>query len=192
MSWTLTSNFGLKKIDFDTEENTWGGILNENYDTIDTNLGVGGGSFLYAVIKDVKPSGTEGGTSAAGVWQTRDLNTLNTNVPGITLVSNQFTLPAGTYKIEASCPATRIDFSKIALRNVTDSVFAILGSSEIPHSIAETTTQSSLVDVITLLVSKTFEIQHYTDATFSPYGLGRAGVDGEIEVYTQVFIEKVG
>ncbi len=41
MSFTLTPNHNLKKIDFDTEENTWGDILNQNFDTIDSNLGGG-------------------------------------------------------------------------------------------------------------------------------------------------------
>lgn len=35
MSYSLTTNYNLKKIDFDTEENTWGDILNENWDNAD-------------------------------------------------------------------------------------------------------------------------------------------------------------
>ena len=38
MSWTTTTNFNLKKIDFDTELNTWGDILNENWDSVDLAL----------------------------------------------------------------------------------------------------------------------------------------------------------
>ena len=38
MSWTTTTNFNLKKIDFDTELNTWGDILNQNWDSVDLAL----------------------------------------------------------------------------------------------------------------------------------------------------------
>ncbi len=38
MSYTLTTNYNLKKIDYDTEENTWGDLINQNWDETDIQL----------------------------------------------------------------------------------------------------------------------------------------------------------
>ncbi len=38
MSYTTTTNYNLKKIDHNTEENLWGQHLNDNFDIIDANL----------------------------------------------------------------------------------------------------------------------------------------------------------
>src|SRR5690606_21247003 len=53
-----------------------------------------------AYLKDVKPSGTAGGTFTSGSWQTRDLNTIEGDSSFVSLASNQFTLQPGTYHIE--------------------------------------------------------------------------------------------
>lgn len=70
MSWTTTPNYGLKKIDFDTEENSWGDILNENSDVIDSNM-VGGntlspvGSILaWHKTFNLKSTGTSDSTAS--------------------------------------------------------------------------------------------------------------------------------
>ncbi|MDH4130024.1 MAG: hypothetical protein OEV44_14800 [Spirochaetota bacterium] len=69
MSWTLTSNYSLKKVDFDTEENTWGDILNGNLDIIDANLNSGslisppiGSIFAWHKTYNQKATGTNSGT----------------------------------------------------------------------------------------------------------------------------------
>lgn len=36
MSYTFTNNYNLKKVTYNTEDNTWGDILGENFDNLDT------------------------------------------------------------------------------------------------------------------------------------------------------------
>ena len=60
--------------------------------------------FLH--IQDQKPQGTHGGTFTSGAWRTRDLNTVLTNtITGASLATNQITLPAGKYYVEADVPS---------------------------------------------------------------------------------------
>lgn len=58
-----------------------------------------------AYVADQKSSGTNGGASTSGSYQTREINTEIFDPDGIVTVgSNQFTLGAGTYEIEWWCP----------------------------------------------------------------------------------------
>ena len=68
----------------------------------------------YIIMEDQKAPGTNGGgPSGAGLRNLRDLNTIVRDDTGVvTLVANQFTLPAGNYIIEASCPAYYCDGHK--------------------------------------------------------------------------------
>jgi hypothetical protein len=85
-----------------------------------------------ATLKDVQPSGTNGGTAGAATTQTRVLNTLDDPTGIVTsLASNQFTLPAGQYIIEASASSILVSGSKLRLRNITDTATAILGTSRL-------------------------------------------------------------
>jgi hypothetical protein len=143
-----------------------------------------------AFLKDVKSSGTQGGTFNSGAFQTRDLNTLEGDVSFISLSSNRFTLPAGEYIIEASAPGHRIANNKIRLRNITDGVDAIIGTSEyfrIDLS-AEGHGKSWLEGQISIAASKQFEIQHRCSSSFAAIGFGTETSYGVSEVYTQVKI----
>jgi len=144
-----------------------------------------------AYLSDVKSSGTAGGSSVTG-YQTRTLNTLS-DPTGIvsSLASNQFSLPAGVYEIVASSPARQSDTHRIRLRNITDSVTSLLGSSELAGSAIVSQTNSILTGQITLTSTKTFEIQHQINTAKATDGLGAAGTSGESEVYTQVKITKI-
>ncbi len=77
-----------------------------------------GGKFESALfhVRDEKASGSHGGTSVAGSFQTRVLNTSLTNeISGASLSSNQITLPSGTYYINARMPFyNNIDYVKVA------------------------------------------------------------------------------
>lgn len=145
-----------------------------------------------AYLSDVKPSGTAGGSSVIGT-QTRTLNTIVDNTGIVTsLASNQFTLPAGTYQIEASAPGYNTGLLKARVRNITDSTTAIIGSSEYTHTTSVAgSMRSVLVGEITITTSKTFELQMYTGGAQATNGLGVAAVTGESEVYSQVKITKI-
>ena len=143
-----------------------------------------------AVIRDQKPSGTSGGTFTAGAYNTRDLNTIDDPSGFVALLSNQFTLQAGTYRISASAPVYEVNEHKIRIRNITDSTDAALGTSEYCGAGDNTSNRSLANAIFTILDTKTFEIQHRCGTTKATVGYGIANALG-VEVYTVVEIMKI-
>lgn len=144
-----------------------------------------------AYLSDVKSSGTSGGSSISGT-QTRTLNTIVDNTGIVTsLVANQFTLPAGTYSIDAFALARSSEQHKIRIRNITDGVTSLIGSSEYIQSTANVQTKSNLSGEIMITSTKVFELQHFITTALATTGLGVAVASGESEVYAQVKITKV-
>jgi len=146
----------------------------------------------YALLRDEKSSGTNGGTFTSGAWRTRELNTKVTDEIGITLSSNQFTLPAGTYDIVARAPAYFINTHKARLRNITDDTTVTEGTSEKSNddaSFSETSQESVIRTRLTITTSITFEIQHQCQTTGNTNGLGIATTfSTDNEIYTTVEI----
>jgi len=139
-------------------------------------------------------SGTNGGTATAGSWQTRTLNTEVTDTIGSTLSSNTFTLPAGTYEIEAFMPALIVNLHKSRLYNVTDSSVAVLGTSSYSGASGAVGDYSPSLcrGRFTIASTKTFRMEHRVSATRASDGYGVASSFGDTEVYSDVFIRKVG
>jgi hypothetical protein len=147
-----------------------------------------------ATLSDVKASGTPGGTATSGSYQTRTLNTLSDPSGIVTsLASNQFTLPAGEYYIEASAPVYYTNAHKIKIRNITDSTDAIIGTAV--RALASggdgDSTPAILSGYISISNSKTFELQHRVSSTWATTGFGIACSFGDNEVYALVKITKV-
>src|SRR5512139_1550675 len=133
-----------------------------------------GGQFFH--IQDQKTSGTAGGTFNSGAWQTRVLNTSVTNeIASASLASNQITLPAGTYYIEATAPAHQVSSHKAKLYNVTDAVDILLGTSAFVNSFASySNSESRVCGRFTLAGSKVLELRHQCINTSSGSGFGVA------------------
>jgi hypothetical protein len=151
--------------------------------------GSGGGLFdAYAHIVDQKSAGTAGGTISTGSFGTRDLNTELSDVDGIVSISsNQFTLQAGRYYIEAEAPAFYCNEHKIILRNVTDSTNDIIGANN--YAATGTGSLAVLRGEITIAGAKAFAIQHRGgNAAGGANTLGYGPSWGVVEIYTQVRI----
>lgn len=146
-----------------------------------------------AFIKDVKPSGTAGGTFTAGAWQTRTLNTVSGDSEIVSLSSNQFTLQPGKYLIEAIVPAYKVNVHKAKL--VSDPsgtpLDEIIGSNEQIDSAVNIISQSKIIGTLTVSESKVFEIQHRCSTTGTTTGFGNASSFGVDEIYTIVKITKI-
>jgi len=146
----------------------------------------------YANFREEQASGTNAGTFTSGSYVTRVLNTVVTNtISGASLSSNQFTLPAGTYNIRASAPAIRCDRNKAKLRNITDSTDEIVGASSFSSTGTDSKVDSWVIGQFTITASKAFEIQHRCTTTQATTGLGAATTYGDIEVYAEVWLEKI-
>ena len=173
------------------------------------------GTSKVAVIEDQKTSGTAGGNFNNGVWRDRDLTTKTDPQSFVTLDSGNvyFSLPAGTYEIGWSAPATAVDNHQTRLIYATDTGFSagvnyVYGSSEQsdqnegPESggAIVNETRSFGTTVLTTSVITYFKIQHRcatssvgTNGNTQNWGRGKPNgftSDGShVEVYTQVSIE---
>ena len=145
-------------------------------------------------LKDVKTSGTAGGTFTSGSYQTRTLNTTEGDF-GLfgTLSSNQFSLSAGTYEIEASAPGFAVDAHKAIIYNITDAATELLGTSEFADNAGATahSTISRISGEITITTNKTFEVRHRAQTTQATIGFGNASTFGDDELYSVVKIRKI-
>jgi hypothetical protein len=163
-------------------------------------LGAGGGWVEPVVVKYAKythtlSSGTNGGTTIASTWTVRPINTEDYDEIGITLSSNQLTIPAGTYLISAT--SRTLSASGTAggagarLRNITDSTTIGLSGGEYDGQTTLSANSAILPAKFTIAGSKVIELQYYVTQAQTTNGLGYPLSSGEDEIYAQIFIEKV-
>ena len=146
-------------------------------------------------VRDEKANGTDGGAATADAWNTRDLNTTLVNeIDGASLSSNQVELPAGSYVVQARCPAYRCQYVRARIQNITDASTVLIGPN---YYSEDTTTFLSLFSEVggkfTLTATKTLELQHYMDRNNGANALGLNDTKAlGNEVYSEMFIWKVG
>lgn len=147
----------------------------------------------YAIIADVKANDVDGGTFTTGAWRTRDLNTELADPDGIVSISsNQFTLQAGSYLIEAQAPAFQANRHMIKLYQTSGTPADIaFGTSEYANSTYSGQTCSFLKVRVTISSATTYEIRHQTMNNRDTLGFG-VGSDfaSNTELYTIVKIFK--
>lgn len=143
-------------------------------------------------VRDEKADGTTGGNSSSGSWNARDLGTIVQNtIPGASGGAANFVLPEGTYIIRGRAPFYSSSVSVIRLYNTTDSVEIERGGNVDSRSPQLATGMAEVVTSITLAGTKTIELQYQVSAG-ATNGLGReTSFTGIVEVYAEVFIEKV-
>jgi hypothetical protein len=152
-----------------------------------------GGSLPYVLLRDVKSTGTDGGTSTTG-RMVRDLNEETFDTDDIcALASNQFTLPAGVYRINAGLPFWRSGLSRGYLHDVDASTDLLLGESIYNYISSITSDFACVRGLFTLTSETTLEMhQYFSGSGFATYGLGLAvGVSGENEYYSYVELWKL-
>ena len=147
----------------------------------------------FAVFEEQQSSGTAPASYSAETYATRVLNTsVNNTITGSSLSSNQFTLPAGTYKVKAYCPNYAGGYSKAVLYNVTTSSNILYGMNCYANGAASnvTSTFSIISNVFTIATTSTFAVKQYFSVSDSQMG-GVAASSGQIETYTHVEITKL-
>lgn len=166
-------------------------ILKVNQIT-DTSGNVRRGIQTYAIISDQKTNDTDGGTLTSGAWRTRDLNNEIVDPDSIVSISsNQFTLGAGSYLIQASAPAIECGKHQVRLYDVTGSAVVEYGTSQLANNGNSYSADRSFVEARVVITGNTvYEIQHQCQHTKSSFGMGLAVNFGGVEVYTVVKIFK--
>jgi hypothetical protein len=146
----------------------------------------------FATVSHQLASGTSGGTFTSGSYQTRPLNTIVDSTSIVTsLTSNQFTLPAGTYYLDAYAQAKDVNTHKLKIRNITDSTDALIGVATVSNATAGALDAALVCGEVTITASKAFELQHRCQTTKATDGFGAAASYGDNEVYAVVKITKV-
>lgn len=143
-------------------------------------------------VRDQKPASTQGGTNVAGT-QTRVLNTIVVNtIPGASLLSNQITLPAGRYLVDAEAPGYFCNTHRIALRNVATSEDLLLGMAAFsPQEAGSSQTISRARGILTLTATTVVELRHYTQLAYTTFGLGAATGDSKAAVFSEVIVKRI-
>lgn len=143
-------------------------------------------------VQDEKAAGTNGGTFTSGAWQTRVLNTTKTNtITGASLASNQISLPAGSYWIEAQAPAYQVQAHIAKLYNVTGTADVLIGTTQQSSNTSAVTNASTVTGAFTLTGTTTLELQHRGNLSQTNTGFGVASPGfGVVEVYSRVVIWK--
>lgn len=145
----------------------------------------------YAIICDEKAHNAYGGTFTSGAWRTRDLNTTIADPDSIvSIASNQFTLGAGSYLIEASAPGYNLDRNQARLYNATTSTVVQYGQNMFGTSSAGGYSYATVSARVTITGSTTFEIQHRTQTTGTSHGFGLENNFGGTSIFTIVKIFK--
>jgi len=159
-------------------------------------FGIGGSESIFATqllhITHELTSGTDGPAISAGTFTTRPLNTVRTNeISGASLSSNEITLTAGDYYIEANSTLSSVtDGVKSKLRNITDVSDILIGSTG--YATGGTTAlnvMSFISGRFTLAATKNVAIQNWA---FDAGIFGNAATAGVSEVYADIKIWKVG
>lgn len=144
-------------------------------------------------IKDIRTTGTNGGTSASG-HQVRNLNTLSGDTSFITLASNQITITSpGEYLVKAKSPCFRGNQHQAYLRDISQGVNVptLTGSTEYADLGGSGMSSSFISGTIIVTTPRTFELKHYISNAVSNLGLGLPSSSGNSEIYSELEITKV-
>ena len=144
------------------------------------------------IVCDEKAAGTEGGTFTTGAWRTRTLNTIRAHgIPGASLAADQITLPAGVYYADFSAPAGVVGHHQTRLRDITNGLTLVVGTTEYSWTTDSTWTRSIGRGRFFLSAAAVIELQHNCSVTKAANGMGNAANLGEVEVYAEIKIHKV-
>jgi hypothetical protein len=152
--------------------------VNGEWQTIQSTSGA------YVKLSYTLASGTNGAAPAQQVWTTYPINTEDTDTNNLcTLASNQITLVAGTYRIDAEAIGIRNHSWRLRLRNTTDNSTVLLGTSGYSTTENEQATTSRVVGQFTSNGTDLYEIQYFSkESRDKGLGIGEASAM-ESEVY---------
>lgn len=134
-------------------------------------------------------------TFAANAWKKRTINTVKANtISSASLSGNQITLPAGTYLVAAESQAFNTDGARVRLYNATAAATIFEGgnASVQPGGSGNNVYVNPAIEcVFTLAAPAVIELDIYANGTTSIDG-GYPVSAGSAEVYSEIFITKVG
>jgi len=182
-----------------------GGVGIEKNVSIGHSLEVGGGIVQngnkirafqsYAVLRDVKGTTTDGGSSSTTTWHQRTLNTETDPDSIVTLSSNQFTLSAGSYLIQwSTCGYRTRRFASVLFDTNNNLNYPGLSIYLDDQDSAGNSIGAGGVSTgsarVTMTSNTTYRILAYSELAVGTTGLGIAHDNSYNNVYTEVTIFK--
>jgi len=145
------------------------------------------------VIREEQASGVSSGTFTSGAFRTRAVNTIAVDETGqVSLSSNQFTLPAGTYRISAKAEFFGSAANILRLQNITDAETTLLGLNDHCTVAANSDGHACHLDgLFAITASKTFELQQRCGLTQTTNGFGVSHSFGVNEVFVHIELLKI-
>jgi len=149
--------------------------------------------WLPLILEQRESSGDDAGDAVSGSYFQRILNTSTGDTSLlVSLTANRFTIGEGTWRIQGSVPAHRVDQHKCQLYNYSDSTVTLLGTAAKTDSEQDFGNVCSFLNgVFTIASNKTFEIRQRVDETRNGDGCGDAAGFGDQEIYTQMLLWKL-
>jgi len=142
-----------------------------------------------AIIKEKQNTAVDGGNSSIG-WNVRKLSTIETDdIGGVTIATNQFALPAGTYMIKVGGIVCNARKNKLRLTNVTDTIEYFGESEDGGNTISARA--ALITPIFAITASKTFKLDHYVSQAQVGYGMGQSVDDGSAETYATVEVLRI-
>lgn len=144
------------------------------------------------IIRDIKSTGTNGGTFTSGAWQTRDLNTLEGKNPylWITLSSNTFTLKEGTYLLTGTIPNFNVGDNQTRIYNTTTNTPEFYSVNCTSGSISQSSSKISGI-IIVPSGKNSYILQHFCQKTQISDGFGIANGFDNSETYSVLNIKRI-
>jgi len=140
-----------------------------------------------AVLCEQQASGTAGGTFTSGAWQIRILNNEVYDDIGISISTNVFTIPAGTFYIRWAAPANKVNGHMTRLYDVTNTAVVEYGTTgRVDVGAYASNNTSEGFAKVTPSGSTEYRIEHRCETTQATNGLGESSAFGEVIKYTVV------
>ncbi|WKZ24134.1 MAG: hypothetical protein QY312_00810 [Candidatus Dojkabacteria bacterium] len=143
------------------------------YETTAGNPGFAAYTPPSIMLQQQLANGTDGGAAVANTWSTLAINTeVYDSHNKATLSSNQFTLQAGTYDIDAESTFYNTRATALRLRNISDSTTTLISTMSYLSTNGGGIVR--LTGRFTIESAKTFELQYIAEQAQTTYGLGTA------------------
>jgi hypothetical protein len=159
------------------------------------------GSISLPIFHVREEGGPAAATNIATGIERRVLNTVkNNDISGASLASNQVTVPPGKYRmrvyaiLDLQGSTNFIGHHKVAVYNVTDGTYAVMGQSRNMASISGGLYAWGIASlgegVVTISTSKVFEVRSIHSDSIAGYGQAVGSITPE--VFTELILEKIG
>jgi len=148
----------------------------------------------FAIYRDTKTAGTNGGTATSGIWNVRSLTDtqieVGSSISRPNSSSSTFTLSPGTYEIDAKSPIFNTGLHQARIYNLSTKTEVLSGTDETAAA-ATVQTSSFITGVIISTGTFNYQIEHKVQSTGATTGLGQATGYGQKAVFTILKIRRI-